>query len=274
MIVRLPKRTDFGHYALQSKSRWLAGLDGLIRISLLTVLNVSAALSSFGAEITVAAASDLSPASAELRAGFERQSGHKVNWINGSSGLFARQVEAGAPFDVFLSADEKIVEDLVTTKKVLAGSPKIYARGRLGLWSKKAAEAKAGSLALSQLEAPDVRFIAIANPAHAPYGRAAKDFLERRGLWAKLLPKVVYAENVLQAFQFAASGNADFCLVAWSQVMDKGGLALDPAQYMPLRQTGAIPYRAEHPAEARAFLAYLSSKEGQAILGRHGFLTP
>jgi molybdate transport system substrate-binding protein len=252
---------------LHQKSR-LTGLDGLIRISLFLVLNVSAVLSTYGAEITVAAASDLAPASAELRAAFEKASGHKVNWVNGSSGLFARQIEAGAPFDVFLSADEKIVAELATDQKVLAGSAKTYGRGRLGLWSKQ------GNLTLKQLEAPAVRFIAIANPAHAPYGRAAKDYLERRGLWTKLLPKLVYGENVLQAYQYAASGNAELCIVAWSQVMDKGGLPIDPSLHMALRQTGAIPYRAPHPVEARTFLAFLSSPAGQAILSRHGFLAP
>ena len=141
----------------------------------------------------MAAASDLAPASIELRAAFERASGHKVNWINGSSGLFARQIEAGAPFDVFLSADEKIVAELATAHKVLAGSAKTYARGRLALWSKR------GNVTLNQLEASAVRFVAIANPAHAPYGRAARDFLQRRGLWTKLQPKLVYGENVLQA---------------------------------------------------------------------------
>ena len=253
---------------MNSNKPWLRGLDGLSSVSLLLVLNVSLSLSSLGAEITVAAASDLAPASAELSSAFERQAGHKVNWINGSSGLFARQIEAGAPFDVFLSADEKIVEDLANRQKVLAGSAKTYARGRLALWSKR------GNVALSELESPAVRFIAIANPAHAPYGRAARDFLERRGLWTRLQPKLVYGENVLQTFQYAASGNADLCLVAWSQVRDKGGLAIDPALHLPLRQTGAIPSRAPHPAEARQFLAFLASPAGQAILARFGFLAP
>lgn len=237
-------------------------------ISLVLVLNISASLSSFGAQLTVAAASDLAPAAPELRAAFEQASGHKVNWINGSSGMLARQVEAGAPYDVLLSADENIVRKLATGGDVQAASLRIYARGRLALWK------KGGGATLADLESPRVRFIAIANPAHAPYGQAARDFLMRRGAWERLRPKLVYGESVLQAYQMAASGNADLALVALPQVIGQGGLALDPAAFLALRQTGAIPKHAAEPAAARQFLDFLTGPKGQAILARFGFLQP
>jgi molybdate transport system substrate-binding protein len=251
---------------LAARPGWLP--KRLLSISLFLVLNFSVSLSSFGAKLTVAAASDLAPVSAELRAEFEKRSGHKVNWINGSSGLFARQIEAGAPFDVFLSADEKIVQDLGIGGFLSPDAPVVYARGRLALWGKRL------PVKLSDLESPAIRFIAIANPAHAPYGRAAKDFLERRGIWPKLRDHVVYGESVLQTYQLAATSNAELCIVAWPQVMDKGGLPLDPDAHLPLRQTAAIPKRAASTSAARDLLAFLKSPAGQAILQAHGFLAP
>ena len=116
--------------------------------------------------------------------------------------------------------------------------------------------------------------LALANPAHAPYGAAAREFLERRGLWKAVEPKVVYGENVRQALQFAESGNADAAITAWSLVFDRGGVLLPDRDHAPIRQAGGVVTGRPHVAEARRFLEYLASPAARKILEAHGFGVP
>lgn len=141
--------------------------------------------------------------------------------------------------------------------------------GRLGLYSRRLPPPAPGDLAK-----PEYRYIAIANPAHAPYGRAAMDYLQRTGLYALISGKLVYAENVQQAFQMAATGNADACIVAWSLILDKGGVPLDPGSHSPVLQATAIPSRTGQQAAARQFLDFLTGPQGRGILSRFGFSPP
>jgi molybdate transport system substrate-binding protein len=151
------------------------------------------------AEILAAAASDLVPLDAPLRHLFQEDTGHTVRFVFGSSGMLARQIENGAPYDVYLAANERFARDLAAQGKVDPASVAVYALGRVAVWSKSG---RFGSLA--DLRA--ARRIALPNPAHAPYGVAGRQALEREGLWAGLEGRIVYGENVRQALQYAESG--------------------------------------------------------------------
>jgi molybdate transport system substrate-binding protein len=220
-------------------------------------------------ELLVAAAADLSTAAPALQDAFTRTSGFTLKWVFGGSGALARQIEAGAPFDLYLSANERFVKDLALAGRLLPGSVSVYALGRLGLWS------KAGSYrSEDDLRKPALRYLALPNPALAPYGAAAKEFLLSRKLWTQVEPKVVYAENVLQALQFAESGNADAVITAWSLVKSRGGVLLAPDAYSPLRQAGAVVRTSKQPAAGARFLAFLTGIEGRAVLENFGFGAP
>jgi molybdate transport system substrate-binding protein len=213
--------------------------------------------------VLVAAAADLAP----LEAPLVQASGLKVRFVPGASGLLAQQIAEGAPYDIFLSADEKRVRDLTAAGRLVPASVRVYAYGRLGLWSKRDLVHT-----LNDLRDPRVLHIAIPNPVHAPYGVAARQALENQGLWSQVEPKIVYGENVRQAFQYADSGNADAVITAWTLLLGRG-TPLPDAWHAPIRQAGAILKAAPHPAEARRFLDFLCGAAGQAILNQHG-LTP
>ena len=213
-------------------------------------------------EIIVAAASDLAPVSDALSVGFKEVSGNRVRFVLGSSGLLARQIDQGAPYDVFLSANEQYVKDLASRGRLVEDTVQVYALGRIALIGRKQ---------LSELTASDVRHIAIANPAHAPYGIAARQALG--SMWPALQSKIVYAENVRQALQFVESRNAEAGIVAWSLVMGRGVLLSDQL-HAPIRQAGAVVTVSKHQAAARAFLDFLCIDRGRPILEKGGFSLP
>ena len=183
--------------------------------------------------------------------------------------MLARQIEQGAPYDVFLSANERFVTDLAKSGRLAPDSVRVYAYGRLGLWSRDGAVTR-----LEQLRDRRVVHLAIANPASAPYGAAARQVLEGTGLWKAVESKVVYGENVRQALQFAESGNADAVITAWSLVFERGGVLLPDGGHSPIRQAGAVVAGRPDEAVARRFLDLLGSEEGRRILGAHGFGLP
>lgn len=225
-----------------------------------------------GVQITVAAASDLAPIENKLRALAKERGNVSVRFVFGSSGQLATQIRAGAPYDVFLSANYDYVRALEPTGRLVAGSGRAFARGRLALYSRP------GKVkTIKDLASPEVRSVAIANPAHAPYGVAAKQALA--GLMETVGPKLVYAENVRQALQFAESGNADAALVAWALVKDRAGaVLLAESEHGPIVQgAGVVRATTGADAEARgvaaiAFVDLLTSKAGQAVLAEAGFV--
>jgi len=217
-------------------------------------------------ELLVAAASDLIVVQGPLSETWKAQSDFSLRFTFGASGLLARQIASGAPYDVFLSADEARVKELVDSGNLVRETVVRYAQGRLGLWGKGG---RVGSLA--DLISPSILHIAIANPAHAPYGAAARQALEKAGLWPKLSTKIVYGETVRQAYEFAQSGNAEAAIVAWSLVSDRGGILLPANLHSPIRQTGGVVKSSAHPEAARQFLRLLTSAEGRRILQGHGF---
>lgn len=216
-----------------------------------------------GQEVLVAAASDLAPAVPLLTTQLKEKKGVTIRVSVGSSGQLTRQIEQGAPFDLFLSADEDFVQQLVKSGRADGGSVQVYATGRLALWSKSGTVRRLEDLAL-----PQVKRVAMANPAVAPYGRLAKAALQRAGLWEKVEAKVVLAESVRQTMQFAETGNVDAALTSWTLTHEKGGILLGES----IRQAGVVIKGSVRAAEARRVLEFLAGSEGQLILGRHGLL--
>jgi molybdenum ABC transporter, periplasmic molybdate-binding protein len=220
-----------------------------------------AACLAYGAEILVASASDLAPMQQALADAFRVASGHSLRFVLGSSGMLARQIRNGAPYDVYLSANEEFVKELANSGHLLEDSVRVYGLGRVALWSRRP-ELRS----LSKLDAESVRHISIANPAHAPYGLAARQALESQGLWKSLSPKIVYAENVRQAYEYARSGNADMTLTSWTLVFDKGGVLIPQEWHRPIRQVGGVVTRSTQREAALQFLRFLTSTPGQNIL--------
>jgi len=181
--------------------------------------------------------------------------------------MLARQIAAGAPYDVFLSADERRVQELARQERLEGVT--VYAVGRLGLWSKSGRYRT-----LADLASPSLRHLAIANPAHAPYGAAAREALERSGVWPQVKDRILYGENVRQALEYASSGNAEAAVVAWSLVLDRGGVLVAAELHAPIRQSGGVVNRSVHKEAAMAFQRFLVSAEGRALLGRCGFQAP
>jgi len=215
-------------------------------------------LSTRAADLIVAAASDLAPLTPKL----ERAYKEKIRFTLASSGSLKQQIENGAPFDVFLSANEQYVKDLAVAGLVTDAT--IYATGRIALWSPN------GSVSsLADLKKKSVTHIAIPNPQHAPYGVAARQALESQGVWKDVEPKIVYGENVRQALQFAESGNVEAVITSWTLLIGKGTLL--PAEWhSPIRQTGAVVKSSNQPGAARRFLKFLLSPEIQKILNDGG----
>ncbi|MCC6390415.1 MAG: molybdate ABC transporter substrate-binding protein [Bryobacterales bacterium] len=230
--------------------------------SLLSASLASSVLPS--SHLLVASASDLAPAQTDLASSFHRLTGIHAKFVNGASGMLARQIASGAPYDVFLSANKLFVDDLVRSGDLIADSVVIYANGRLGLWSLTGTVKQ-----LDDLRRAEVKHIAIANPQHAPYGAAARQALQRAGLWSAVKDKIVYGENVRQALQYAESGNADAVITSWSLLEGRGSL-LPESLHDPIRQAGGILARSSHQKEARAFLRFLMGPKGVEVLNRFG----
>ena len=184
--------------------------------------------------------------------------------------MLARQIENGAPYDVFISADERRVQGLAAQGNLIPGSVAAYATGRLGLWS-----ARQTPKDLEALLEARIRLISIANPQHAPYGAAARALLESAGLWTRLQPKILLAENVRQAYEYASTRNADAVITAWTLLWDQPGAKLLPGNsHPPIRQSGGIVAGTRREPQARAFLRFLLSPAGQSILHAHGLFPP
>jgi len=219
--------------------------------------------------LLVAAAADLAPIQDDLRLSFYKVSGERVTFVLASSGMLVQQIRQGAPYDVYLSANESFVQDAVRTGHVIADSVRVYAHGRLGLWSKDGK-----CRALKDLVDSSVRHIAIANPAHAPYGMAAREALKNQGLLDLLSEKLVLGENVRQAFQLGESRNADAVVTAWTLLFDKGGVLLPESWHNPIRQAGGVVAASPRRRPAEAFLNFLASPAGRDLLQRKGLFPP
>ena len=229
---------------------------------------------------TIAAASDLKFALEEIAAKFRSVTRQVVKLTFGSSGNFTTQLMQGAPFEMFLSADEGYVFRLADAGKTIDRGA-LYAEGRIVLFAPKGSSLKVdgnfGDLRAALRDGRIQRF-AIANPEHAPYGRAAEQALKGQGLWETIQPKLVLGENVSQAAQFATSGSAQGGIFAYSlavspEVSSLGNYALIPAEWhAPLRQRMVLMKNAGDIA--KSFYAYIQSPASRAIFRRYGFVLP
>lgn len=220
------------------------------------------------ADLLVAAASDLAPLTQALERAGSQAARVRVRFSLASSGSLTQQIENGAPFDVFLSAGENYVSDLMKKGLLDPATVVTYAHGRLAVWSKN------GSVrSLEDLRNPRILHIAIPNPEHAPYGIAARQAFQHAGLWNGVQPKIVYGENVRQALEFAESGNADAVITSWTLLTGRG-LLLPEDLHQPIRQTGAVIKSSTQPEAARSFLNFLTSAEGKKILSGGGLFPP
>lgn len=223
------------------------------------------------APLRIAAASDLQLALPKLVERFEAATGIAVSMTFGASGQLATQITQGAPFDVFLSADEKYVSQLAGAAIINQGSVHRYAQGSLVLAVYHPSEDKVQSLA--DLKRPEVKKIALANPAIAPYGKAGKQALVNAGLWDELEPKIVITESVRQALLYAQRGDVEAALVgrAIANVPEVRTIAIDNKLYEPIIQALGIATTTKHRAEAHEFVRFVLDVEGQAILKEFGF---
>jgi molybdate transport system substrate-binding protein len=227
-----------------------------------------------GREIIVAAASDLTPAFKELGLLFEQQTGVKVTFMFGSTGNLAKQIENGAPVDLFAAANISFIEQLEQKGFIVADTKALYARGRITLWTR--ADSSLEITKLEDLARPEIIRVAIANPEHAPYGIAAREALERAGVWSAVEPKLVLGENIRQAFQYAETGNVEAAIVALSlSVNSNGRWALVPEElHSPLDQMLAVIKTSGNSERAREFAAFINSAEGRAVMRKYGFTLP
>jgi molybdate transport system substrate-binding protein len=242
------------------------------------VILVMLTASSVGAvaqQITVAAAADLNYALTELAHRFEEKTGDKVIVSFGASGNLYSQIASRAPFDLFFSADEEYPKKLVASGLADASSLKTYAIGHLVLWVPNG-PLDPNQLQMEVLTQPSVKRIAIANPQHAPYGRAAMAAIEHYDLKDKVASKLVLGENVSQAAQFVESGNAQAGLIAMSlarsPAMQSAGKywELPTDAYPEFKQAAVITSSSKQKKAAAAFLDYVLSAEGAAVLKEFG----
>ena len=222
-------------------------------------------------ELTVAAASDLTPAFEELGREFQQATKTKVVFVFGSTGMLTRQIENGAPFDLFAAANVSYIDELDQKGLIIPDSKVIYARGRITLWTTNESPIRLQGIA--DLARPEVQRIAIANPDHAPYGLAAKQALQNAGVWDRVQPKLVYGDNIRQTLQYAQTGNVEVAIVALSlSVQSNGRWSLIPEElHQPIDQALAIMKTTRNEQAARAFVNFVSSPQGKAVMKKYGF---
>lgn len=240
--------------------------------SLVAVLAITANASA--ADVSVAVAANFAAPMKLIAADFEKDSGHKLNLSMGATGKFYTQIHNGAPYEVFLAADDETPARLEKEGKGVAGSRLTYAIGRLALWS---ATPDFVDPAGAVLKSGKFSHIAIASPKLAPYGQAALQVLQKLNLADALKPKLVQGENISQAFQFVSTGNAELGFVALSQVQENGALksgsvwVVPDSLYEPIRQDAVLLDKGKESEAARALLTYLKSDKAKKIIERFGY---
>ena len=250
-----------------------------VLFALFMITGLSTVPSGQAGELAVAAASDLSFAFKELVPAFEQQTGEHVKLTLGSSGNFYAQIQNGAPFDLFFSADIGYPKKLEETSLVVPGSLYPYAVGRIVLWTGNGSQLDL-SKGMEILREPTIKKIAIANPKHAPYGRAAVAAMEQAQVYDRVKDKLVLGENISQAAQFVESGAADVGIIALSLALASPMQAAGhyweiPADAHPRIEQGAVILMGGKNQEgAKAFLSFIQGAQGQAMMKHYGFLAP
>jgi len=244
------------------------------------VLALLLCASAFAQEITVAAAADLTAALPEIAAKYKSQTGQEVKLTFGASGNLTAQIRNGAPFDIFFSADEDYPNQLIEAGLAERKTLYRYAVGRLVLWVPNDSPLDLSKLGMQALLDPSVKKISIANPQHAPYGRAAEGALRHFGIYDQVSSRLVLGENVSQAAQFVESGNAQAGLIALSHALapamkTKGRYWTVPLDTYPtLNQAAVVLSQSKQQDAARKFLMFIRSREVSSLLESYGFSLP
>jgi molybdate transport system substrate-binding protein len=231
-------------------------------------------------ELLVAAAADLNPALHDIAQQYEKKTGVRVKLSFGASGALTQQIQNGAPFDLFFSADMDYPKHLIADGQADAASLYQYSLGKLVLWVPASSPLDVERHGMAVLLDSSVKKIAIANPEHAPYGRAAAAALKHAGLYDRLSERFVMGENVSQAAQFAESGNAQAGFVALAHalspaVKSMGKFWVVPADYYPPLEQGVVVLsRSQHKKEAADFVQYLKTRDASDVLRKYGFTLP
>jgi molybdate transport system substrate-binding protein len=222
----------------------------------------------------VAAATDLASAFEEVGRSFEQSTGIRVVYNFGSTGMLAKQIENGAPVDLFAAANIEFIDRLEQKGLIIPDTKALYARGRITIWMTAGNPLKIERL--EDLARPEVERVAIANPEHAPYGMAAREALQAVRVWEVVLPKCVFGENVRQTLQFAESGNVNVSIVALSLSLESGGrwVLIPEELHRPLDQALAIMKGSRREQQARQFIAFINGEQGRPIMRKYGFVLP
>ena len=232
-------------------------------------------ISSTTQKLRIAAAADLTLAFKEITTQFEQETKIPTEITFGSTGTTAMQIENGAPYDVFAAADVSYIEGLSKKGLILADTQQLYGQGRIGI-----ATLKGNNFSIKNLNDlannPMVKKIAIAEPSHAPYGKAAKQALEYRNLWVKVENRMVYGQNIQDTLAILKSGNVDAAIIALSiyKPDDVNFTLIDGSWHSPLNQTMAILKTTKQGENARTFVAYVNGEKGRVIMKKYGFLLP
>lgn len=252
----------------------------MMRLVIAVIILLSGSLQARAAEeVTIAAASDLNFAFKELTAEYEKTTGNRVKLTLGSSGNFYAQIQNGAPFDLYFSADIGYPRKLEEAGLTVPGSLYRYAVGRIVIWSGNESRLNVAK-GFEALRDPHVKKVAIANPKHAPYGRAAVAAMEQAQVYEAVRDRLVLGENISQAAQFIESGACDVGIIALSLALaptmkTKGTYwEIPDSYYPPLEQGAVILKQSKHPEAAKAFVEFLKSQPGQEVMKRYGFTLP
>jgi molybdate transport system substrate-binding protein len=246
----------------------------MLRLLCLAFVSLLAVQSARAAEVIVAVAANFTAPMQEIAKAFEQETQHKAILSFGSTGTFYAQIRNGAPFQVLLAADDETPSKLEREGFGIAGTRFTYATGRLALWSAQPGVVDDKG---EVLRAGSFRHIAIANPRLAPYGAAAMEVMNRLGVTPALQPKIVQGDNIAQAFQFVATGNAELGFVALSQVASNGRIArgsgwIVPAHlHSPIRQDALLLRPGKDSAAAAALLVFLKSEKARALIRSFGY---
>ena len=245
-------------------------------MALLTAFLSSAATTAHADEISVAVAANFTAPMQIIAAGFEKETGHKVQASFGATGKFYAQIKNGAPFEVLLAADDETPARLIRENAAVAGSQFTYAIGKLVLWSAKPAIVDgAGDV----LKAGGFGHLAIANPKLAPYGAAAVEVMKGMGVYETVQPRIVTGESIAQTHQFISTGNALLGFVALSQVLKDGKIdgsawIVPATRYAPIRQDAVILEKGKGKPAAEALMKYLKSDQTKAVIQSFGYALP
>ena len=229
----------------------------------------------FAEELVVAVASNFLSPLKEISRQFQSSTHHKVNIVSGSTGSLFAQIVNGAPFHVFLSADDRRPRILEEKRLAVPGTRFVYALGRLALWS--ADPNRIGDNGIDSLRNGEIRHLAIANPKTAPYGKASVNVLKKLNLWSHLLPLIIRGGNINQAFQFTATGNAELGFVALSQILDpklkiKGSLWQVPQDmHGRLEQSAILLQKGRSHVGAKALMKFLQGEQARQTIKKYGY---